>query len=121
MTPSYPYFYPDNIECEWNFLTIDTDGSFAIHFREFHTQQEHDPLTIGKGNVASFDHAIYQFTGVVPSHVVLVIEEPSLWMTFYSDIIGGFTGFDLMIERIPYSGKKIKRCILLFLSSARDM
>ncbi|XP_072046375.1 tolloid-like protein 2 [Amphiura filiformis] len=102
-TPNYPYFYPDNIDCTWTFVAIESAGSFAIHFLEFDTQQEYDPLSIGKSDMVSYDNTIYQFSGVVPSHVVLVIEERAVWLTFHSDIIGTFTGIDLVIERIQNS------------------
>ncbi len=107
-TPNYPYFYPRNIECTWTFTSLESGGSFAIHFLEFDTQRENDPVTIGKGEVVSYDNALYQLTGTVPSHVVLVMEVPAMWVIFQSDIIGTFTGMNLVIERIEETG----RCIV---------
>ena len=105
-TPNYPYFYPDNTECTWQFVSSTNAGSYAIHFLAFHTQQEHDYLTIGKGDIIELPENVLQhFSAVVPSHVVAVIEEPAIWLLFQSDIIRSFPGFSLMIERISDEGE----------------
>ena len=106
-TPNYPYFYPDNIACTWQFASslTNTGGSYKVHFLEFHTQYEHDYLILGKGATLSADSVLQYFTAVVPSHVVAVIEEPAIWLRFRSDIIKSFTGFSLMIGRIDDTGE----------------
>lgn len=106
-TPNYPYFYPNNIDCTWTFVAFQPIGSYAIHFLEFDTQREYDILSIGKGDIGTVDNVMYQLSGVLPSHVVLVIEESTVWLTFHSDIIGTFTGMNLVIERISNTGKKV--------------
>ena len=108
-TPNYPYFYPDNIACTWQFASSKNIGSYAIHFLEFHTH-ENDYLILGKGEgVMSPESGIRTFSAAVPSHVVVLIKEQVIWLVFQSDIFGTLTGFSLMIERIPNTGEKNKR------------
>ena len=107
-TPQYPYFYPHNIECTWQFVSssMNTAGSYAIHFLEFHTH-EHDDLIIGKGlaRMSSANDVLQTFPALVPSHVVVVIEQPAIWLMFQSNVAISFTGFSLMIERNQDTGE----------------
>ena len=105
ISPNHPYFYPARANCTWVLTAEDEIGSFVIHFLTFDTQPRYDPLAIGIGNTTSPETTIKKFSASIPSNIVVVIEENTIWINFNSDFTRSRSGFKLKIERLNVLGK----------------
>ncbi len=108
-TVNYPLYYPSDFECTWYFTAKD-DGSFVIHFTAFDTQRGSailgmgDIFTIGTGAMVNYGSSLHSFSSTLPSNVVVVIGAGEMWLHFVSDVGMTRSGFQLLIERIPFEG-----------------
>ncbi|XP_070564553.1 cubilin-like [Ptychodera flava] len=94
---NYPLGYYNNHRCEWN-VTTETGLPMAVTYRDFQTERYHDWLDIGSGldNSDMSTRLRHSSGDYLPSQ--LLVNSPSLWMTFYTDDSFVFRGFFVVIE-----------------------
>ena len=80
-SPSYPFFYPDDINIQWQILS--PPGSFIrLVFLNFSLVINEDFLYIQRNNTRVESQALKRFTGTEADQAVLVSETDELWLRF---------------------------------------
>ena len=80
-SPSYPFFYPDDIDIQWQVLSH--PGSFIrLVFLNFSLAINEDFLYIQQNNSRIETKALKRFTGTEAKQAVLVSETNELWLRF---------------------------------------
>ena len=111
-SPLFPSYYPDNLDCMWQFSTPDNAGTWNIIFETFLTTDSiyaSDYLTIGKGDNVSLENTLVQFHKFVSPGFVVSITSNQIWIHFASSIQHRHTGFSLNISLTENQGKVNRR------------
>ncbi|XP_077981827.1 cubilin-like [Glandiceps talaboti] len=94
---NYPTSYYNNHRCEWNIVS-ESGLPMIVNYRDFQTERFHDWVDIGYGLDNSDASTRIRHTSGDYLPTQLLVNSPSLWITFYTDDSVVFRGFLLEIE-----------------------
>ncbi|XP_038052295.1 G-protein coupled receptor GRL101-like [Patiria miniata] len=106
-SPYYPNDYPNNALCIW-FITTDVGSTISFRFSNFHTEKNHDKVTIGNGHAPSNDSSIIGSFSSSLTSLAVFCNNHIAWMKFTSDYSITRVGFQVTItqERSEVSCKQ---------------
>ena len=108
MSPNYPHYYFDNIDCTWLFRAADNNGSYVIEILDMllFSLRGYDDLRIGRGyNRSGSSGQLLRLTHHVPPGTVVVVDHRFIWIWFYTDYDYRQRGFTANISRTYNLGK----------------
>ncbi len=115
-SPSFPNFYPDNVDCLWTFSSPHIKGSYLVYFHEVILLQVTlyvDFLTLGTGTEFSERDELLTLKTFGSPGTVVIVEHPELWIRFISGNKYRNTGFSVTVEKKSILGKSVSVIIFL--------
>ncbi|XP_072041747.1 bone morphogenetic protein 1-like [Amphiura filiformis] len=102
-SPYYPNKYPTSLFCVWLFSSP-AQGFITFRFYHFKVETNYDFLHIGRGHNISIWYEIYKLHGhadnAKPNSIT--INGTEAWVTFETDSILSYSGFDISVEWTRY-------------------
>ncbi|XP_072037654.1 low-density lipoprotein receptor-related protein 12-like [Amphiura filiformis] len=104
-SPSFPNFYPDDVDCTW-IISSHLDGSFFVLFHEvilLRVTRYVDYLMLGTGASFREQNQLLELTTFASPGASVIVEHFNIWIRFLAGNKYRNTGFSLDVERTSFS------------------